>query len=182
VVRERVLGEMLGSVNDSTGGGWKVLVMDAFTTKITSAAVRMSDILDAGGMRVAASSIHAVMGSVIHSGAGGWKVLVISTVSNKILSAAVCMSDTPGAGTYARIRAGVQGYKQECNRTRQKQSALSTVELRLQCMLSSTVVQYYSGHIMPYSACCACLVPVACCNTQAYLLQRTWTKLVSRCH
>lgn len=48
MVRERVLGEMLGSVNDSTGGGWKVLVMDAFTTKITSAAVRMSDILDAG--------------------------------------------------------------------------------------------------------------------------------------
>lgn len=43
-----MLGEMLGSVNDSTGGGWKVLVMDAFTTKITSAAVRMSDILDAG--------------------------------------------------------------------------------------------------------------------------------------
>jgi syntaxin-binding protein 1 len=48
VVRERILGEMLGSVNDQTGGGWKVLVMDAFTTKITSAAVRMSDILDAG--------------------------------------------------------------------------------------------------------------------------------------
>jgi syntaxin-binding protein 1 len=48
VVRERVLGEMLGNVSDSTGGGWKVLIMDAFTTKITSAAVRMSDILDAG--------------------------------------------------------------------------------------------------------------------------------------
>jgi hypothetical protein len=53
---------MLGNVSDSTGGGWKVLIMDAFTTKITSAAVRMSDILDAGELAVGVcmSSSHLV--------------------------------------------------------------------------------------------------------------------------
>eukprot|EP00879_Flechtneria_rotunda_P003010 GHRR01003228.1.p1 GENE.GHRR01003228.1~~GHRR01003228.1.p1 ORF type:complete len:663 (+),score=201.56 GHRR01003228.1:278-2266(+) len=48
LVRERVLKEMLGTVVDSVGGGWKVLVMDALTTRIVSSALRMSDILDTG--------------------------------------------------------------------------------------------------------------------------------------
>jgi hypothetical protein len=63
VVRERILGEMLGNVSDSTGGGWKVLIMDAFTTKITSAAVRMSDILDAGESATACFSIMYYVGN-----------------------------------------------------------------------------------------------------------------------
>ncbi len=50
VVRERVLSDMLGTVVDSVGGGWKVLIMDSFTTRITSSALRMSDILDAGAL------------------------------------------------------------------------------------------------------------------------------------
>jgi syntaxin-binding protein 1 len=39
---------MLGSIQDTTGGGWKVLVLDSTTTRILSAAMRMSDILEAG--------------------------------------------------------------------------------------------------------------------------------------
>ena len=31
--RERVLKDMLGSIVDSTGGGWKVLVLDDLTTR-----------------------------------------------------------------------------------------------------------------------------------------------------
>lgn len=49
VVQERVLNEMLGSIQDPTGGGWKVLVLDSVTTRILSSAMRMSDILEAGG-------------------------------------------------------------------------------------------------------------------------------------
>jgi syntaxin-binding protein 1 len=49
VVQDRVLNEMLGSIQDPTGGGWKVLVLDSTTTRILSAAMRMSDILEAGG-------------------------------------------------------------------------------------------------------------------------------------
>lgn len=48
VVQDRVLNEMLGSIQDTTGGGWKVLVLDSTTTRILSAAMRMSDILEAG--------------------------------------------------------------------------------------------------------------------------------------
>lgn len=48
VVQERVLHEMLGSIQDPTGGGWKVLVLDSTTTRILSSAMRMSDILEAG--------------------------------------------------------------------------------------------------------------------------------------
>ena len=48
VVQERVLNEMLGSIQDTTGGGWKVLVLDSITTRILSSAMRMSDILEAG--------------------------------------------------------------------------------------------------------------------------------------
>lgn len=51
VVHDRVLNEMLGGIQDSTGGGWKVLVLDSTTTRILSAAMRMSDILEAGGQR-----------------------------------------------------------------------------------------------------------------------------------
>jgi syntaxin-binding protein 1 len=39
---------MLGSIQDTTGGGWKALVLDSTTTRILSAAMRMSDILEAG--------------------------------------------------------------------------------------------------------------------------------------
>jgi hypothetical protein len=49
VVQERVLNEMLGGIQDSTGGGWKVLILDSTTTRILSSAMRMSDILEAGG-------------------------------------------------------------------------------------------------------------------------------------
>jgi hypothetical protein len=48
VVHDRVINEMLGGIQDSTGGGWKVLVLDSTTTRILSAAMRMSDILEAG--------------------------------------------------------------------------------------------------------------------------------------
>lgn len=48
MVQERVLGEMLGSIQDPAGGGWKVLVLDATTTRILSAAMRMSDIMETG--------------------------------------------------------------------------------------------------------------------------------------
>lgn len=48
VVQERVLNEMLGSIQDPTGGGWKALVLDSTTTRILSSAMRMSDILEAG--------------------------------------------------------------------------------------------------------------------------------------
>ena len=40
---------MLASVKDEAGGGWKVLVMDAVTTRVMSAALRMSDLQEAGG-------------------------------------------------------------------------------------------------------------------------------------
>ncbi len=45
-MRDRVLEDMLGSVVDSAGGGWKVLIVDDFTTRVLSSALRMSDILD----------------------------------------------------------------------------------------------------------------------------------------
>ncbi|KXZ43944.1 VPS45 protein [Gonium pectorale] len=45
-VKERVLGDMLGSVVDSTGGGWKVLILDEFTTRVLSSTLRMSDIME----------------------------------------------------------------------------------------------------------------------------------------
>ncbi len=32
-VQDRILSEMLGSVKDKTGGGWKVLILDDVTTK-----------------------------------------------------------------------------------------------------------------------------------------------------
>lgn len=48
MVQDRVLNEMLGSIQDTTGGGWKVLVLDNTTTRILSAAMHMSDILEAG--------------------------------------------------------------------------------------------------------------------------------------
>lgn len=48
MVRQRLLTDMLSTVSDPVGAGWKVLIMDAFTTRITSAALRMSDILDTG--------------------------------------------------------------------------------------------------------------------------------------
>lgn len=47
-VRDRLLGEMLGGVVDPIGAGWKVLVMDAVTTRVASAALRMSDLQEAG--------------------------------------------------------------------------------------------------------------------------------------
>eukprot|EP00775_Hariotina_reticulata_P004848 gene4848-5095_t len=48
LVRERVLRDMLGAVVDPVGSGWKVLIMDSFTTHIMSSTLRMSDLLDAG--------------------------------------------------------------------------------------------------------------------------------------
>lgn len=48
MVQDRVLNEMLGSIQDTAGRGWKVLVLDSTTTRILSAAMRMSDILEAG--------------------------------------------------------------------------------------------------------------------------------------
>ncbi|KAG2446991.1 hypothetical protein HYH02_008145 [Chlamydomonas schloesseri] len=47
-VKERILDDMLGSVKDTTGGGWKVLIVDKFTTRVLSSTLRMSDILDCG--------------------------------------------------------------------------------------------------------------------------------------
>lgn len=35
---------MLGSVSDSVGGGWRVLIVDALTTRVMSSTLRMSDI------------------------------------------------------------------------------------------------------------------------------------------
>ena len=32
-VRERILVGMLGSIKDTTGGGWKVLILDELTTR-----------------------------------------------------------------------------------------------------------------------------------------------------
>lgn len=45
-VKERILSDILGSVQDSTGGGWRVLITDDFTTRVLSSALKMSDILD----------------------------------------------------------------------------------------------------------------------------------------
>ncbi|GIL82467.1 hypothetical protein Vretimale_11867 [Volvox reticuliferus] len=45
-VKERILSDMLGSVVDSAGSGWKVLILDEFTTLVLSCTLRMSDILD----------------------------------------------------------------------------------------------------------------------------------------
>lgn len=39
--------DMLGSIQDPTAGGWRVLVLDELTTRILSSAIRMSDILEA---------------------------------------------------------------------------------------------------------------------------------------
>jgi hypothetical protein len=50
-VRERLLKEMLSGIQDPTGSGWKVLVLDEFTTKVMSTSCRMSDILDTGQWR-----------------------------------------------------------------------------------------------------------------------------------
>ncbi|PNW76570.1 hypothetical protein CHLRE_11g467699v5 [Chlamydomonas reinhardtii] len=47
-VKERILDDMLGSVQDTTGGGWKVLIVDKFTTRVLSSTLRMSDIMDSG--------------------------------------------------------------------------------------------------------------------------------------
>lgn len=47
-VRERLLTDMLNTVSDPVGAGWKVLIMDEFTTKIMSSVLKMSDILDTG--------------------------------------------------------------------------------------------------------------------------------------
>lgn len=55
-MRERLLSQMLGAVQDSIGGGWKVLVLDSTTTKLMSSALRMSDILDASELQAAACS------------------------------------------------------------------------------------------------------------------------------
>ncbi|MEW5299817.1 MAG: hypothetical protein WDW36_002793 [Sanguina aurantia] len=46
-VKERLMKDMLGSIQDPTAGGWRVLVLDELTTRILSSAVRMSDILEA---------------------------------------------------------------------------------------------------------------------------------------
>ena len=53
--RERLLAEMLAGAGSSGSGGsgsgsagWKVLVVDSVTTKVLSAALRMSDLQDAG--------------------------------------------------------------------------------------------------------------------------------------
>ncbi|GLC77701.1 hypothetical protein PLESTF_001978000 [Pleodorina starrii] len=45
-VKERILVDMLGSVVDSAGSGWKALILDEFTTHVLSSTLRMSDILD----------------------------------------------------------------------------------------------------------------------------------------
>ncbi|KAG2501418.1 hypothetical protein HYH03_001201 [Edaphochlamys debaryana] len=45
-VKERILVDMLGSVQDTTGGGWKVLILDEFTTRVLSSTLRMSDVLE----------------------------------------------------------------------------------------------------------------------------------------
>ncbi|KAF8058348.1 hypothetical protein HT031_005666 [Scenedesmus sp. PABB004] len=43
-----MLGGVASAGGGADGGGWVVLVLDAFTTRIISAAARMSDLLDAG--------------------------------------------------------------------------------------------------------------------------------------
>ncbi|GFR45030.1 hypothetical protein Agub_g6292 [Astrephomene gubernaculifera] len=45
-VKDRILVDMLGGVVDETAGGWKVLVLDEFTTRVVSSTLRMSDILE----------------------------------------------------------------------------------------------------------------------------------------
>ena len=40
--------EMLGSVRESGGGEWSVLVMDEITTRVMSSSCRISDVLDYG--------------------------------------------------------------------------------------------------------------------------------------
>uniref|UniRef100_A0A7S0UQ57 Uncharacterized protein n=2 Tax=Polytomella parva TaxID=51329 RepID=A0A7S0UQ57_9CHLO len=45
-VRVKVIDEMLGGLGDS-GGIWKILILDEFTTRILSSSMRMSDIMDA---------------------------------------------------------------------------------------------------------------------------------------
>jgi hypothetical protein len=47
-VRERLLGEMLNGIKDPIGAGWKALIMDAVTTRVMSAALKMSDLQEAG--------------------------------------------------------------------------------------------------------------------------------------
>ena len=43
-----VQDEMLGSVKDSGGAEWSVLVMDDVTTRVMSHSCRISDVLDFG--------------------------------------------------------------------------------------------------------------------------------------
>lgn len=45
-MKERILRDILGSVQDSTGGGWRVLIVDDFTTRVLSSTLKMSDIMD----------------------------------------------------------------------------------------------------------------------------------------
>lgn len=46
VVKDRLLNEMLGSVQDGIANGWKVLILDDLTTRVVSSALRMSDMLE----------------------------------------------------------------------------------------------------------------------------------------
>lgn len=46
ITKEKLLADMLGSVRDSTGGQWGVLVLDNMTTKVISSVAGISDILD----------------------------------------------------------------------------------------------------------------------------------------
>ena len=45
---------MLGSVRDSGGGEWSILVMDDITTRVMSSSCRISDVLDYGVSRESA--------------------------------------------------------------------------------------------------------------------------------
>lgn len=49
-VQNRLLSDMLKTVRDSCmpSGGWMVLIMDDFASKVMSSALKMSDITDAG--------------------------------------------------------------------------------------------------------------------------------------
>lgn len=44
LIRDRLLKDVLGSIQDNTAGGWRILILDDFTTRIMSSTCKMSDI------------------------------------------------------------------------------------------------------------------------------------------
>ncbi len=94
-VRERLLTEMLGGVKDSIGAGWKVLVMDEFTTKVMSSCCKMSDILDTGGRCKAA---HAAVSAEARS------VVMTSLLSLVSCMSGPCFSQAPSCMHHVRSK------------------------------------------------------------------------------